>query len=163
MSISKELGDSIGRFKTYTDRLIALFQDHQISSISGLTDAFRHNKEFSSNWKTIWSDIAKADGGKISLTTAGAILGASLGGVGIAAMGGAIGLPLALVLGLGGLISGAEFDSVRGRARTKICLLRLPKGLQSRIAEAARASGVSENAVIVDILAASFPERAELE
>ena len=49
----------------------------------------------------------------MSLATIGVILGSIMGGVGIAAMGGAIGLPLSLVLGLGGLLGGAEADIFR--------------------------------------------------
>lgn len=169
MSISKELGDSVERFKSYIDRLIALVQDHKIDSVSALVDAFRNNDVFSAEWKKIWLDLAKADGGKISLTTAGAIIGAVLGGVGIAAMGTAFGLPLALVLGLGGLLAGAEFDSFRrltppGLNRsTKLHLLRLPKALDTRIAEAAKAAKVSENELIVKALAECFPEPEKFE
>ena len=89
MSISKELGDAATRFKTYVDRLIALLQSHEIRSIPALNQAVRHNDAFRRDWRAIWSDIAAVDGGKVSLTTAGVVLGAVLGGVGIAAMGGA--------------------------------------------------------------------------
>ena len=163
MSISKELGDSLGRFKVYIDSLIALLERHEIRSVLSLIDAFRKNREFSDAWKAIWLSVAAADGGKISFTTAGAIVGAVLGGVGIAAGGGAFGLPLVLVLGLGGLITGAEFDSVRTWNRTKLHFLRLPRDLHSRIAEAARAAEISENELIVNVLAASFPDPAELQ
>ena len=112
MSISRELGESAVRFKTYVDRLIALLRTHEIHSISALVRVFRANNEFRRDWRAIWNDIAAADGGKISLAATLAVLGAVFGGVGIAAMGGAIGFPLALVLGLGGLIAGAELDLV---------------------------------------------------
>jgi hypothetical protein len=147
---------------TDIDRLVALLQRHQIDGVSRLIDAFRHNDEFSSDWKKVWRDIAEADGGKISLTTTGAILGAVLGGVGIAAGGGAIGFPLALVLGLGGLLAGSEFDSIRSLSRTKFHLLRLPIPLYARISEAARAAGISENDLIVKVLGGSFPDPAVL-
>jgi hypothetical protein len=75
-------------------------QRHEVRNVRALIELFRSNHEFSSEWRAIWSDIAETEGGKISLTTAGTILGAVLGGVGIAAMGGAIALPLALVLEL---------------------------------------------------------------
>jgi hypothetical protein len=163
MSISKELGESAGRFTASVDRLTALVQDHNIESVPGLIDAFRNNEAFSTEWKLIWSDIAKADGGKISLGTAGAIIGAVLGGVGIAAMGGAVGLPLAFVLGLGGLIAGAEFDSVRALTQTKLHLLRVPKKLHSRIDAAAKAEGVSDNEMIVRALSSVFPDVDEFE
>jgi hypothetical protein len=163
MSITNELSNSLDRFKVYIDRLIALVQKHNIDSIPKLIEAFRHNDSFSSDWKAIWVEIADADGGKITLTTVGAIIGAVLGGVGIAAMGGAIGLPLAFVLGLGGLVAGAEFDSMRQLSQTKFLLLRLPKPLYTRIADAARSAEISENELIVRVLAANLPDPSEFD
>ena len=163
MSITNELGDAVDRFKVYIDRLIALVQQHNIDSVRKLIEAVRHNDSFSSDWKAIWVEIADADGGKISLTTIGAVTGAVLGGVGIAAMGGAIGLPLALVLGLGGLIAGAEFDSMRRLSETKFLLLRLPKPLHARVVNAARSAEISENELIIRVLAASLVDPAEFE
>jgi hypothetical protein len=161
VSISKEFSDSATRFKSYIDRLIALLQDHRINSVSGLKRAYQNDEAFSAEWKAIWANIATADGGKISLTTAGVVLGASLGGVGIVAMGGGIGLSLAVVLGLSGLIAGAEVDSVRGLARTKLHFLRLPKPLHARIAETASEFGISENALMTRVLADAFPDPAD--
>jgi hypothetical protein len=163
VSISKELSDSAARFKIYIDRLIALLERHQIRSVPALIRAFRNNASLGQDWRAIWNDIAKADGGKISLTTAGTVLGAVLGGVGIAAMGGAIGLPLALLLGLGGLLAGAEFDSVRALSQSKFLLLRVPKQLHLRIEAGAASAGVSANEIIVQALSASFPDPSELE
>ncbi len=163
MSITNELGNSVDRFKIYIDRLIALVRKHNIDSIGKLIRAVRKNEAFSSEWKAIWVEIAEADGGKITLATIGAVTGAVLGGVGIAAMGGAIGLPLALVLGLGGLIAGTEFDSLRSLSQNKIHLLRFPKPLHTRIVDAARSAEISENELIVRILAASLPDPAEFE
>ena len=161
MSITNELSDSVDRFKIYIDRLIALVQQHDIDSIGKLIEAVRHNDSFSSDWKAIWVEIADADGGKIGLATVGTVTGAVLGGVGIAAMGGAIGLPLALLLGLGGLIAGAEFDSARRLFQNKILLLRLPKPLHARIVDAARSAEISENELIVNVLAANFSDPLE--
>jgi hypothetical protein len=158
VSLSQELGDAAGRFRSYVDSLIELLQRHEVHSISGLISAFRTNELFSSEWRRIWGDIAKADGGKISFTTLGAILGAVLGGVGIAAAGGAIGLPLALVLGLGGLIAGTEVDALRTLSKTKMHLLRIPKNLHARIEAAALAGDCSINELMVQALATTFPE-----
>ncbi len=163
MSITNELSNSVDRFKVYIDRLIALVQKHNIDSIGKLVEAVRHNDSFSSDWKAIWIEIADADGGKITLATIGTVTGAVLGGVGIAAMGGAIGLPLALVLGLGGLIAGTEIDSMRQLSQTKFLLLRLPKPLHTRIVDAARSAEISENELIVRVLAANLPDPAEFE
>jgi hypothetical protein len=162
LSITKELGTSRGRFSIYIDRLIALFKDNDVNSIKTLVSAFRQDDKFKSEWNAIWHDIAMQDGGKLSLTTLGTVLGAALGGVGIAALGGAIGLPLALVLGLGGLIAGSEYDSAKRLAKTKVHLLRLPKELNERIGEAADLAGVSKNDIIVEILSKSFPDKSIL-
>ena len=55
--------------------------------------------------------LMKVEGGKLTFTIAFAIIGAALGGVGVAAMGGAIGVPLALIGAFVGLVLGNEADS----------------------------------------------------
>lgn len=81
-----------------------MFLNYEIDGVKPLIDKYQNDESFKNEWIAFWSDIAKENGGKLSLTTVCVVIGASLGGVGIAAMGGAIGLPLALVLvlGLGG-------------------------------------------------------------
>jgi len=159
MSISKELGEATIRFKSYIDRLIQLFKKHDITNPKGIIEAVRHNQEFSAEWKEIWKEIARMDGGKISLTTIGAIIGAVMGGVGIAAGGGAIGLPLAAVLGLGGLITGIEIDTL-GK---KHLLLRLPKPLYRSIKQVAEVSGISPSELIVKKLINEFSDNQLFE
>ena len=78
-------------------------------------------------------------------------------------MGGAVGMPLAHVFGLGGLVASAEFDSVRALYRTDIHLLRSSPMLHARIAEAARAAEISGNELIGNVLAESFPEPAAVD
>jgi outer membrane murein-binding lipoprotein Lpp len=70
------------------------------------------DEEFKTEWKQIWSQIAQQDGGKLSLTTILGITGLVLGGVGIAAGGSAIGLPLAILLAPVGYLAGAEIDDL---------------------------------------------------
>ena len=158
MSISKEFGEATIRFKSYIDRLIQLFKKHDIKNPKGIIEAVRHNQEFSAEWRAIWNEIAREDGGKISLTTIGAIIGAVFGGVGIAAGGGAIGLPLAAVLGLGGLITGIEFDSLGVFSEKKHLLLRLPKPLYNSIVQAAEVSEISPKELIVNTLHKEFSD-----
>lgn len=55
--------------------------------------------------------VMKADGGKLAFGVVFAIVGAALGGVGVAALGGAIGVPLALVGAFVGLVLGNEADT----------------------------------------------------
>jgi hypothetical protein len=50
---------------------------------------------------------------KISLATIGMIVGLALGGVGIAAMGGAIGVLFAIILGIVGFKGGSKIDALR--------------------------------------------------
>lgn len=163
MTLSREFEETTKRFKVYIDRLIALFKQHRIDSIQSLIQTIRRDKEFSSEWTRTWREIADADGGKLSLTTVGVVLGSALGGVGIAAMGGAIGLPLALVLGLGGLVVGTEFDAVRRISRSRWTLVKVPKDVYSRIKEAAETAGLSVNDIVAQALTAAFPDPRALE
>ncbi|HDZ59862.1 MAG TPA: toxin-antitoxin system HicB family antitoxin [Actinobacteria bacterium] len=158
MSLSNELEETAIRFKTSVDRLAALFRANEVRSPRSLIAAFRHNEAFAAEWREIWREIAEADGGKLSLTTIGVILGAAFGGVGIAAMGGAVGLPLALVLGLGGLVIGAEVDAVRSGLKMKLHFLRIPKSLHRQIRDTAESTGMSTNELIVQALTAAFED-----
>src|SRR5690606_16017096 len=115
---------------------------------------------FADEWREIWVDIVRSDGGKLSATTAGAILGTVLGGVGIATGGAAIGLPLALVLGLGGLLSGAEIDSLRGAAQRMVLII--PEELRERVQLAAAVAQISPEELIVQTLVTAFPPTDEL-
>lgn len=162
MSVTREIGDSAERFKGYVDRLVALLRVHGIRDITSLINSFRRNAEFSTEWRKIWGEIAQMDGGKLSLTTLGVLLGNVLGGVGIAAAGSAIGLPLALVLGLGGLIAGSEFDAIRRLWQAKLMTLGVPKPIYERIKQASLAAGISPNDIVVQALAAAFPNPDEL-
>jgi len=109
MSLFQQTIDIPKRFKKYITDIKKLLEEYEITSFRVLVKRMQ-NSEFKKRWKNIWKDLIKNEGGKISLTTMGIIIGSSLGGVGIASMGGAIGVPLALVLGLGGYIVGAEID-----------------------------------------------------
>lgn len=110
MSTLNEIKDIPNKYKLYRDQLIELFRENKITSIKKLVSHYKTIEKFRNDWNEIWLQLAKADGGKISLTTMGIIIGSALGGVGIAAMGSAIGIPLALVLGLGGFIFGSIID-----------------------------------------------------
>lgn len=112
MSTFEEIGDIPKKYQKHKEALILNFKEYEIDSIKSLISKYRTSLPFKKNWSNFWSDVAKQEGGKLSLTTVGLLIGASFGGVGIAAMGSAIGMPLALVLGLGGLLSGSKFDSL---------------------------------------------------
>ena len=63
-----------------------------------------------------------------------------------------------MVLGLGGLVAGSEFDAVRALADSKIRMLKVPRDLHRRIQASARDASMSENDLIVTVLAEAFPE-----
>ena len=110
MSTYSEIKEIPERFQLHRDKLESLFREYDIKSIGDLKEVYKKDEKFQIQWKEIWTDIAKADGGKLSLTTFGVIVGSLVGGVGIAAMGGAIGIPLAIILGLGGFLVGTKVD-----------------------------------------------------
>ena len=99
-------------FLKYKNSLVELFEKYDINSIKSLKSTYKNNLEFRNEWKSIWLIIAKENGGKLSLTTMGIIIGSALGGVGIALMGTAFGMPLALILGLGGFLFGSKVDDI---------------------------------------------------
>jgi hypothetical protein len=114
MGVTDETYQTVQRFHQYVERLIDLCNDHGITGWKApvlLVARFRANSEFADAWRSIWGEIARAEGGKLGLTTACAIIGLVLGGVGIAAMGGAVGVPLALILVPVGYLVGQEIDS----------------------------------------------------
>jgi hypothetical protein len=156
------IADAADRLRDYVRKLIDLLREYGIRSIGALIRAVRSDPEFRAKWTRIWKDIADAEGGKVSLGVAGAILGKTLGGVGIAWGGMAIGLPLIFLLGLGGFLAGAEVDAVRRLARHRVIWLRLPKALYERIRNAAELSGISVRELILRTLIAAFPDPDEL-
>jgi|ERR1039458_5232231 hypothetical protein len=61
----------------------------------------------------LWEGILKAEGGKITLTLIMSTVALAMEGVGIAAGGGAMGLPLLALLAPAGYFGGQELDSER--------------------------------------------------
>ena len=159
MSTTDEISEMPEKYRVYRDRLAGLFGSYDVKSLQALVTVYRSNAEFRAEWKAIWSDIAKSDGGKLSLTTIGVIVGSVLGGVGIAAMGGAIGLPLALVLGLGGLLSGSKFDSLGIFSGKKKIRLKVSEKTYDCMKDEAAKNGMSIN----DLAAQFFEVYARTE
>ena len=137
MSFLDSLQETKKEFKNSIAKLISLFKSKNINSISKLISTFKNDSDFKKQWNDIWKEIVSKEGGKLSLTTIGAVIGASLGGVGIAAAGGAIGLPLATVLGLTGFVFGTEVDSLKNRLFGKTKRVAISKDLYVRISNLA--------------------------
>ena len=129
MGTFEEIGEIPEKYRVHKESLKLLFKKHDIDGIKALISKYTTNSSFKAEWAIFWSELAKSEGGKLSLTTIGLIIGAALGGVGIAAMGGAIGMPLALVLGLGGFLSGSKFDSLSVFSSEKKVSAKISKDL----------------------------------
>jgi hypothetical protein len=158
MSTATEWRDTRDRFANYIDDLRRLMDQHGVRSSGALIAALRTNSSFRQEWQAVWRRAADQEGGKLSLTTAGVMLGALFGGVGIAAFGGAIGLPLAAVLGVGGLVAGAEFDALRRMRGKRPLILGIPRDLYTRLEQTAHTSGITVNELIGATLADAFPK-----
>jgi len=143
MSTYTEIKDIPKKFRLYSEKLVNLFKTYDVKGIMGLIGTYKTNKKFQTEWKEIWTDIAKADGGKLTLTTIGTILGGTLGGVGIAAMGGAIGISLVSILGLTGFLLGTKFDDTKLFDDTKNISIELPNDLIVRLENDAEQTGYS--------------------
>jgi hypothetical protein len=131
--------DVIKKFRSYIERLSKLHRDRGIKSPLTLVLALRKDKEFRVAWLAIWKDAAVQNGGKLTLGTVLAILGASLGGVGIAMLGGAIGLPLMAVLGTAGVLAGSEVDALISERTSKALEVQLPPEAHAALGEWAAA------------------------
>jgi len=148
MSTFNEIKEIPQKYEVYRDRLIDLFKKYNIKSLKNLKHQYKHNTVFNDEWKLIWNDIAQTDGGKISFTTVGIIIGSALGGVGIAAMGGAIGMPLALVLGLGGFLFGTMVDDER---KEKL-YIEIDSELLQKLEKESNQKNMSVNDLVVEII-----------
>ena len=156
MSLWDEWTNIPDRLRRYVEQLVELLREHDIDSIRGLVRAVRDDPGFRQRWNVIWADIAGAEGGKVSFTTMGLIIGATLGGVGIAAMGSAIGVPLFAVLGLAGFVAGTEFDARRFFGSDKTLLLSIPRDLYRTIDEVASQGNVKVKDLIRRTLEEAF-------
>ena len=158
MSTFEEMKEIPKKYRAHRDKLTSLFRRYEVDSIKSLIDNFRNDSKFNEEWRSIWLGISKEGGGKLSLTTIGVIIGSSLGGVGIAAMGSAIGVPLALILGLGGFISGTTFDSLKMFGARKSISFSVPNELHTKIIEDAAIAKISVSEFVEKIVAQSYVE-----
>lgn len=110
MGIIKETKATLERIRGYGNQMKSLLSRHEVHSIDELKRA-AEDPSFKSEVAELWDGILKAEGGKLSLTLILGTIAIAMGGVGIAAGGGAIGLPLLVILAPVGYFTGQELDS----------------------------------------------------
>jgi hypothetical protein len=101
------------RFGAYIEQFQQLLREHRVKGsdwLANLRSASRDPK-FKARCSSIWNEILEEEGGKVALPVILGIVGAVLGGIGIAGFGGAIGVPLAMFMVPLGLVLGNEFDA----------------------------------------------------
>jgi hypothetical protein len=127
MPIVDDGQQTLQRFSKYVRELIDLFKRFDITGSRAPLRLWKavSDSDFRKEWKRIWIEIAERDGGKLTLTTVLTIIGAVLGGVGIAALGGAVGIPLALLLAPIGYLLGTEIDAMGLVRKIKVYLAGL--------------------------------------
>jgi len=160
MSTFNEIKNIPKKFIEHRDELILLFKEYEIDGIKKLISVYKTNKYFLEKWNTIWINLAEKDGGKLSLTTVGIIIGSALGGVGIAAMGSAIGMPLALILGLGGLLTGSKVDSLNFFSNKKSITIQLSKKVFKQIELDSKIMDISVNELIEKLINNTYSIKA---
>jgi hypothetical protein len=110
MSIITDTKASFGRIRGYGNEMKGLLSRHNVHN-SGDLKRVAKDSHFQSEVAALWDGILKAEGGKLSLTLILSTIAVAMGGIGIAAGGGAIGLPLLIILAPAGYFAGQELDS----------------------------------------------------
>ena len=154
MSIARDVGELPQRLRGHHRKLEALLAKYKIAGVTKLIAMYRFNSTFKAEWTSFWADVIRDEGGKVSLTTIGVILGASLGSIGLAAFGGAVGLPLAALLGLGGFLAGSKVDSESAREGQKQIEISLTHEIYSKLALIAKNQGVGLDLFVEGIVTA---------
>ena len=106
MSFTDDIREAKVRFPNHIHALEEVFRKHHIDS-GGKAWAAISSSEFRQDLTKVIETITNSEGAKLSFGLILAIVGAALGGVGVAA----IGVPLALVGALVGIAIGNEMDS----------------------------------------------------
>jgi hypothetical protein len=110
MGILKDTKASLERIPSHANQIKSLLSRHEVHSIDDLKRVAQ-DSSFKNEVAALWDGVLKAEGGKITLTILLSTIALAMGGVGIAAGGGAIGLPLLAILAPVGYFSGQELDS----------------------------------------------------
>jgi hypothetical protein len=110
MGIKTDTKASFERIHGYANQIKSLLSRHEVRSIDDLKHAAK-DSSFKCEVAALWENILRAEGGKMTLTLILSTIAIAMGGVGIAAGGGAIGLPLLAILAPAGYFGGQELDS----------------------------------------------------
>jgi hypothetical protein len=104
--------------------LIDLFEQWKINNLSSLYKCARDDA-FRKQFVQILRDTAKRNGATLTLSTAAVWISAAIGSIGIAGLGSAVGVPLALILIPLGLLSGGflDEDGLLSRTRKRVFTL----------------------------------------
>jgi len=156
MSTFNEIKNIPNKFFKHRDALIALFKEFEIDGVKKLVHTYKENKKFKNKWKKTWVTLAEEEGGKLSLTTIGLIIGSALGGVGVAAMGSAVGIPLAFALGLGGFLSGSKFDSLNFFSNEQSIKIKLPIEIIEKLEIDSKDTGLSASELIESLVKITY-------
>jgi hypothetical protein len=110
LSFSDDVRDANERFPKHVEAFKKLFEKYSIHSVDSAWAAIGL-LQFREDVSSLGHQVMEQEGGKITLTILFGIIGAALGGAGVAMLGTAFGVPLALVLAIVGLFAGNEADS----------------------------------------------------
>ncbi len=127
MSTITDIKDIPKRYKVYINKFKKLFKEYDVRNISDLIKFYLNDDGFQNKARGILIEVSKAEGGKLSLATIGIIIGTALGGAGIAVAGGAVGVSLAAVFGIGGFLSGSKIDSLGVLSSMKNVETKIPE------------------------------------
>lgn len=113
MSFLDDVREAKQRFGTYIERLQRLLQEYKVEGKDWYANLKLANRDsaFRTRRNAIWNELLEQESGKLALPVILGIIGAVLGGIGIAGFGGAIGLSLAFLLAPVGILLGNEFDA----------------------------------------------------
>jgi hypothetical protein len=154
MGLFDEFRETGERFRAEVEALRTLLSQHEVKGPAQLVALYRRDPAFRTEWNAVWTRLGKDNRGKVSLATAGAILGAALGGMGVAALGGAIGIPLLAVLGVGGLLAGTEVDATLRKG--EFVKVELPVAIHDRLCAKAKEIGEEPQGLLAKILDATL-------
>jgi hypothetical protein len=110
MGIINDTKASFERIRGYGNQMKSLLSRYGVRSTDDVKRVAK-DSTFKSELAALWEEILKAEGGAITLTILLSTIAIAMGGVGIAAGGGAIGLPLLVILAPVGYFAGQELDS----------------------------------------------------